>query len=79
MRIGSSVFLVAVGAILAFAVTDRLDGVDLQMVGWVLMAAGALGLVAGVVMATRPARTRVDERTLRTPEGDVRQRDIRSS
>ena len=79
MRIGSSVFLLALGAVLAFAVTDRLDGVDLQMVGWVLMGAGALGVVLSLVMQNRPARTRIDEQTVRTAEGDVRRKDIRQS
>ncbi|MFI6827856.1 DUF6458 family protein [Kribbella sp. NPDC050241] len=38
MGIGVSVFLLAVGGVLAFAVSDRLSGVDLTVVGYVLMA-----------------------------------------
>jgi hypothetical protein len=45
MSIGASLFLIAVGAILAFAVTADVRGVDIQVVGWILMAAGGLGLL----------------------------------
>jgi len=48
MRIGSSLALLAVGAILAFAVTDRINAVDLTMVGYILLAVGALGVVLTV-------------------------------
>lgn len=50
MRIGSSLALLAVGAILAFAVTDRINEVDLTMVGYILLAVGALGVVLTVAM-----------------------------
>jgi hypothetical protein len=43
MGFGISLFLIAAGAILAFAVADNLSGVDLVAVGWILMAVGALG------------------------------------
>ncbi|MDQ3155492.1 MAG: DUF6458 family protein [Actinomycetota bacterium] len=46
MYIGGSVFLLALGAILAFAVQDAIQGVDLVAVGYILMAAGAIGIVA---------------------------------
>lgn len=45
MGIGASIFLIAIGAILAFAVDVSLGGLDLDIVGWILMAAGVLGLV----------------------------------
>ncbi len=45
MGIGVGIFLVALGAILTFAVDWRVAGLDLDAVGWVLMAAGAVGLV----------------------------------
>lgn len=50
MGIGASIFLIAVGAILAFAVHASLAGVDLQVVGWILMAVGVLGLVLTLVI-----------------------------
>jgi hypothetical protein len=46
MGLGLSLFLLGFGAILAFAVTATVSGVDLQSVGWILMAAGALGCLA---------------------------------
>jgi len=45
MGIGGSIFLLALGAILAFAVHGNLGFLDIQVVGWVLMAAGVLGLI----------------------------------
>ncbi|MDG4762935.1 DUF6458 family protein [Solwaraspora sp. WMMD406] len=45
MGIGGSIFLIALGAILAFAVEANLGFLDLTIVGWVLMVAGAFGLV----------------------------------
>ena len=45
MGIGGSIFLLALGAILAFAVNAHISGIDINIVGWVLMAAGLVGLV----------------------------------
>jgi hypothetical protein len=45
MGIGVSIFLIAVGAILAFAVNYTLAGVDIQVVGWILMVVGVIGLL----------------------------------
>jgi Domain of unknown function (DUF6458) len=45
MGIGTSIFLIALGAILKYAVTASVSGVSLQTVGVILMVAGVLGLV----------------------------------
>jgi hypothetical protein len=45
MGIGVGIFLLALGAVLAFAVDWKLAGLDLHAVGWILMAAGTIGLV----------------------------------
>ncbi len=45
MGIGTSIFLVAVGAILRYAVTGKVEGVDLDVVGLILMIVGVIGLV----------------------------------
>lgn len=45
MSLGASLFLIAVGAILHFAVTAELAGIDLQVVGTILMIIGVLGFV----------------------------------
>ena len=52
MKIGFSIFLIAVGAILSFAVKDSISGVNLAMIGWVLMGAGALGLIITMILMT---------------------------
>ena len=50
MGIGASVFLIAIGAILAFAVDVAVSGVDLSTVGVILMIVGAIGLVASMLI-----------------------------
>jgi hypothetical protein len=49
MGISTSLLLVAVGAILKWAVTATVSGVDLQTVGVVLMIVGAVGLVLSLI------------------------------
>jgi hypothetical protein len=63
MTLGTSLFLLAAGAILRFAVADSIDGVDLSTVGLILMAVGALGLVLSLLLGTnRRGRVVVDDR-----------------
>ncbi len=50
MGIGASVFLIALGAILAFAVEYSVSGIDLATVGYILMIAGAIGLIASLAL-----------------------------
>jgi hypothetical protein len=47
--IGVSIFLIALGAILAFAVTAEVAGLDVQTVGWILLAVGVIGLVLSMI------------------------------
>ncbi|MBC7551271.1 MAG: hypothetical protein H7269_10340 [Cellulomonas sp.] len=61
MGIGFSIFLLAVGAILAFAVDATLAGLDLQVIGWILMAVGVLGLVLTMVLLAPRRRRTVTE------------------
>jgi Domain of unknown function (DUF6458) len=49
MGIGASIFLMVAGAILAFAVTADLSGIDIATVGWILMIAGAFGFLLSLV------------------------------
>ena len=68
MGIGVSVFLLAVGAVLAFAVHATVAGVDIHVVGWILMAAGAVGLImTATLFAPRGRRTVTETRS--TPAG----------
>ncbi|MDG4802065.1 DUF6458 family protein [Micromonospora sp. WMMD980] len=53
MGIGTSIFLIAVGAILTFALNASVGGVDLDVVGWILMAAGVLGLIMTTLVRNR--------------------------
>jgi hypothetical protein len=58
MGYGLGAFLLAVGLILALAVTDSINGVDLTMVGWILAAVGALVIVLTAVTWNRGRGTR---------------------
>ena len=49
MGITGSLILIAIGAILTFAVTATVSGIDLQVVGWILMIVGALGLLISAI------------------------------
>ncbi|MFV0285175.1 MAG: DUF6458 family protein [Demequina sp.] len=57
MAIGSGIFLIAVGAILAFALNESVDAIDLGMVGWILMAAGALGIIISLIVSGQRRNT----------------------
>jgi hypothetical protein len=50
MGIGVSIFLIAVGAILTFAVNATVSGVSIQTIGVILMIAGALGLIVALMI-----------------------------
>ena len=50
MTIGTSLFLIAVGAILRYAVEDKWKAVDLPTVGLILMIVGAFGLILGLYL-----------------------------
>jgi hypothetical protein len=55
--IGTSLFLIAIGAILKFAVTLHVVGIDLQTVGVILMVVGCFGLVLGLYLLARSSRS----------------------
>lgn len=58
MRIGSSIALLVIGAILSFAVADNINGVDLTLIGYIFMGAGALLLILSIIYSMR-SRTSV--------------------
>lgn len=66
MGIGLGIFLIVVGAVLAFAVTDGIAGVDLTLVGYISLAAGVIALVAALIVNGQ--RTHTSHRTV--VEGD---------
>ena len=49
MSIGTSIFLIVVGAIVRYAITTNPDDVDLDVVGLILMIAGFVGLAISVL------------------------------
>jgi hypothetical protein len=53
MGIGISVFLLAVGAILTFAVNATVSGLDLATIGVILMIVGVIGLVTSMAIFGR--------------------------
>ena len=72
MGIGGSIFLIAVGLILALATDFRVAGIDVQLVGWILTAVGILGLVMSfAVFGPRRRRTTVTDRVDGTPGVDA--------
>jgi hypothetical protein len=68
MGIGVSIFLLAVGGILTFAVHATVAGLDIHAVGVILMAAGALGLVLTLVVFAPRRRSTLVARETRTDE-----------
>jgi uncharacterized protein DUF6458 len=53
LTIGTSLLLIAVGAILKFAVTAHVEGINLQTVGVILMVVGGVGLAIGLFLLAR--------------------------
>lgn len=79
MTIGTSILLIAVGAILKYAVTTHVSGIDLQTVGVILMLVGILGLILSLlytfVWSGRAAGGRVTEREYEAPTRNLPPRD----
>jgi hypothetical protein len=72
MGIGVSVFLIALGAILTFALEVDAEGINLDTVGIILMIVGVLGLLASMLFWSNfaPFRRETREREV------VRDRDV---
>jgi len=64
--IGASVFLIALGAILTFAVHASVSGIAIHTVGVILMIAGALGLIVTLTIFAPRRRAALYERTTTT-------------
>ena len=50
MGIGVSIFLIAIGAILSFAISTDAEGFNINAIGYILMACGALGLLVSTLI-----------------------------
>jgi hypothetical protein len=70
MGIGVSIFLLAIGAILTFAVNAELSGLDINVVGVILMVCGAIGLLLTMLVFGRSRGSAVVEDRV------VRERDV---
>jgi hypothetical protein len=57
MRIGVSLTFIAIGAILKFAITRQVNGIDVGAVGVIFMIIGALGLLITLILMTTRRRT----------------------
>ena len=57
MSLGLGIFLLVVGAILTFAVHATVAGISLLLVGEILMAAGVLVVILGIVLLFRKRRS----------------------
>lgn len=66
MAVGLSIFLIALGAVLAFALDrDFISVFNVQIVGYILMAVGIIGLIMSLVINSQRSRTQhtvVDDR-----------------
>ncbi len=49
MGLGLSLILIAAGAIVTFAVNATVSGVDLNAIGWILMAVGGIGALLSLM------------------------------
>jgi hypothetical protein len=53
MGFGGGIFLLVLGGILAFAVRDSWDVIDLTVIGYICIAAGILAIILGLVTSQR--------------------------
>ncbi|MBC7443145.1 MAG: hypothetical protein H7311_11645 [Ramlibacter sp.] len=53
MSLGLGIFLIVVGAVLVYALNISVDWIDVELVGYILMGAGAVIVILGVVLLTR--------------------------
>lgn len=60
--IGGSLFLVALGAILYWAVSVEAEGFDLNMIGLILMVVGVVGLILTLIMTASADKTTRDDK-----------------
>jgi hypothetical protein len=57
MGIGGGIALIVIGAILSFAVKDAVDGVNLELIGYICMGAGLLALIIAIAMNAQRSNT----------------------
>ena len=75
--VGTSLVLIAAGAIMAFAVSVDTDGFNVNTIGWILMGVGAVGLIVSLIIGTAGVSgptTYVDRDTTVVEREPVRER-----
>lgn len=60
MSIGSGIVLIVIGAILAFAINIEVEWANLDLIGYILMGAGAIIFIIGLVLLARRRQTKGD-------------------
>lgn len=68
MGIGTSLFLIAVGAILYFAVNADVSGLEISTIGIILMVIGVLGLLISLYLLSTARRRPADRTVVRDRE-----------
>lgn len=68
MATGTSIFLIAVGAVLKFAVTATVSGISLATVGTILIVVGVIGLLLALVFLMQAGRARGTTRVIEREE-----------
>jgi len=66
MGLGVGLFLAAIGAVLAFAVSDTVSGVNIHAIGWILLIVGIVGIVLSMIFWSSWAGPGYFGRTRRT-------------
>ncbi|GAB3599162.1 DUF6458 family protein [Microbacterium tumbae] len=67
MSIGTGIALFVIGAILAFAIDVEVEWADLDLIGYILMGAGVVVFLVGIILMARRRRTDVVTRTAVDP------------
>ena len=70
MGLGTSLVLIAIGAILYFAVTASVSGISIATIGLILMIVGAIGLLISLFYMASAGRRRGDP-ALREPDDRI--------
>ncbi len=65
MGIGTSIFLIALGAILRWGVADAIEGINLPVIGLILMVVGVLGLLISLFFLSSYRRAPADRTVVR--------------
>lgn len=74
MGYGFGIFLVAAGLILALAVQDRIEGIQLGMIGWILAGAGLVIVLITAIQANAKRRATTTATTIQPDGSQVTER-----